>query len=277
MRIAPDLPDRHDIERLARWVFRHPLIREHYALGGGAWLTLRHPQAARVSRDVDVFSTREEVSSYAALMEIVRSCERQKIRHRIARRGEHFCEIFIEYPTTREIKIEIGKIWRPIQLFYDSNLRCPILSPADLVREKLQCVVDRREPTDLFDLTCLHELYPAEFRSALEGLAEHQEAGELLAAIHRLLETTEGEGTKESLTAAQRRWLERRAPALITWITAACRRDPISRSRLGPQLAVRTARRNAKMAGQRVSSSVRGRRGRERAWRSPRRTRRPSR
>jgi predicted nucleotidyltransferase component of viral defense system len=223
MKDAPELPDRRDIQKLARWVFRHPLIRKHYALGGGAWLTLRHPRAARVSRDVDVFSAREEVSSHAAMREIVRSCERGTIRHRIARRGEHFCQIFVCYPTAREIKIEIGKIWRPIQLLYDQELRCPVLSPADLVREKLQCVVDRREPTDLFDLACLHELYPAEFRSALEGLAANQEAGELLAAIHRLLETTAGDGSKEALSAAQRRWLERHAPAVITLITAACR------------------------------------------------------
>lgn len=224
MKDAPELPELHEIQKLARWVFRHPLVRKHYALGGGAWLTLRHPQVARVSRDVDVFSAREEVSSHAAMREIVRSCERGKIRHRIARRGEHFCQIFVCYPTAREIKIEIGKIWHPVQLLYDQELRCPVLAPADLVREKLQCLVDRREPTDLFDLTCLHELYAAEFLSALEALEANQEAGELLAAIHRLLETTEGEGTKEALSAPQRRWLESRAPAVITLITAACRR-----------------------------------------------------
>ncbi|MFZ4694473.1 MAG: nucleotidyl transferase AbiEii/AbiGii toxin family protein [Verrucomicrobiia bacterium] len=224
MRAAPDLPDRRDIQRLARWVFRHPLIRKHYALGGGAWLTLRHPRVARVSRDVDVFSAREEVSSYAAMKEIVRSCEREKIRHRIVRRGEHFCQLFVRYPAAREIKIEIGKIWRPVQLLYDEDLRCPILAPADLVREKLQCIVDRREPTDLFDLACLHDLYPVEFQSALEALAENQEAGELLAPIHRLFEVTVGDGTKETLTAAQRLWLEQHVPKVITLITAACRR-----------------------------------------------------
>ncbi|NQU10238.1 nucleotidyl transferase AbiEii/AbiGii toxin family protein [bacterium] len=220
---APELPSHTEIQQLARWVFRHPLIRDHYALGGGAWLTLRHPRTTRVSRDVDVFSPREDVSSHAAMMEIVRSCKREKIRYRIARRGEHFCQIFVCHPTPRELKIEIGKIWRPVQLLYDPELRCPVLAPADLVREKLQCIVDRREPTDLFDLTCLHELYPTEFRAALETLTATQEAGELLASIHRLLETTDGAGTKEALTAAQRAWLGQHVGAVIKSITAACR------------------------------------------------------
>jgi predicted nucleotidyltransferase component of viral defense system len=221
MPAAPDLPGREELRQLAVWVFQHPLVRAHYALGGGAWLTLRHPQSARVSRDVDVFSAREDVSSHDALQQIVQSCEREQIRYRIARRGQHFCQIFVCYPTATEIKVEIGKIWRPVQLLHDSELGCPVLSAADLVQEKLQCLVDRLEPTDLFDLVCLYELYPAEWRSALAALAAHQETGELLAGINRCLETTEGSGTKESLTPAQRRWLEDRVAPLIREITAA--------------------------------------------------------
>lgn len=214
-----NLPASRDILALARWILRCPMIRSHYALAGGTWLTLRLPKVARLSRDVDVLSSREEVSSYKAMMEIVGACEKEKISYRSTRRGKHFCQIFICYPTRDEIKVDIGKIWHPVTIAIDPELGCPVLSSYDMIREKLQCIVDRIEPTDLYDLCCLYDAHPSEFRNALAELAQSGEIDELLIRIQRCLEVTEGLGTKETLGQQQQHWMEQVTPRLIKEIT----------------------------------------------------------
>lgn len=201
-------PTKSDILKLAAWAMRHPILREHYAIGGGAWLTLRLPKS-RSSMDEDTFSTKEDISSYRAMMELVQTCKRDGIHYRILRRGEHYCQMVVHYPDPEhEIKVDIGKIWRPIKLVVDKKLDCLVLSPADMVCEKLRCVTDRIEPTDVYDLCRLHETYRTEFRSALKSLRSTQEAGELLIRIQRCFEVTEGTGTKERLTDSERTWME---------------------------------------------------------------------
>ncbi|MBI1976565.1 MAG: nucleotidyl transferase AbiEii/AbiGii toxin family protein [Candidatus Omnitrophica bacterium] len=201
-------PTPADVLRLARWILQCPLIRGHYALAGGTWLTLRLPKIARPSKDVDFLSPREEISSYQAMTEIMDLCKKEKVSYRITRRGEHFCQIFVSYPGAIETKVDIGKVWHPVTLIYDPELRCPILSSEDMVLEKLHCVIDRIEPTDLYDLCRLHQAYPSEFKMALSRLAETEEISELLIRIQRCLEATDGEGTKETLTKEERQWLE---------------------------------------------------------------------
>ncbi|MDP3980482.1 MAG: nucleotidyl transferase AbiEii/AbiGii toxin family protein [Chlamydiota bacterium] len=210
---------KEDILLLAKWVLECPMIREHYALGGGAWLTLRLPKMARISRDVDVFSSKEEISSYKAMMEIVALCKKGKIPYRITRRGQHFCQLFVSYPKKSEIKIDIGKIWHPIKLIVDPDLHCPILSPTDMILEKLQCIVDRIEPTDLYDLCRLHEAYPNEFEKSLKRLSKTEEVSELLIRIQRCLEATDGVGTKESLNLKEKKWMESYISKIIHKIT----------------------------------------------------------
>lgn len=215
------IPNREDIRKLSIWVMRHPLLRDHYALGGGAWLTLRLPRS-RISIDVDTFSSREDVSSYRAMMEIVETCKMERVSYRIIRRGEHFCQIVVGYPRPDlDIKVDIGKIWRTLKLDMDARLGCRVLSAEDMVTEKLQCIVDRIEPTDVYDLCRLHETYRPQFRKALKSLKERGEAGELLIRIQRCFEATDGEGTKERLTAAERAWLESYVAKMVKEVTRA--------------------------------------------------------
>ena len=205
-----------DVLELARWVLGHPLIRENYALGGGTWLMLRHPRKARLSTDVDVFSAREEVSSFKAMSELVESCKRDKIAYDIIRRGEHFCQMFIEYPNKgKPTKVDIGKIWHPVRIEYDEQLNCSVISPNDMAMEKLRCIVDRIEPTDLYDLSLLRDEYPSEFRNACMHLKTTAELEALIAAINRRLETLGEQGTKLGLDVAQKEWLLQKIPSMI--------------------------------------------------------------
>lgn len=209
-----------DVLELARWVLGHPLIRENYALGGGSWLMLRHPQKARISTDVDVFSAKEDVSSYKAMSELVESCKREGIGYEIIRRGEHFCQMFIEYPHKgKPIKVDIGKIWHPVRIEYDAKLNCPVISPGDMAMEKIHCVVNRIEPTDLYDLCVLRDEYPSEFRNACLHLKTTDELEAFLAAINQRLEMPGEPGTKLGLDVAQNDWLLQMAPAMIQDIT----------------------------------------------------------
>ncbi|OGH60488.1 MAG: hypothetical protein A3G34_16315 [Candidatus Lindowbacteria bacterium RIFCSPLOWO2_12_FULL_62_27] len=199
---------REDVLALAQWVMAHPLIRENFALGGGTWLTLRNPRQARTSTDIDVFSPKEEVSSYRAMRELVQTCEKDKIGHRVERRGEHFCQIYVEYPTAgKPIKVDIGKIWRPLSVLIDPDLQLPVLSPEDMAVEKMRCIVNRIEPTDIHDLCVLHECYPEAFRVACEDLKRTLETHELVAAINRRLEVINVEGTKLALTDQELQWM----------------------------------------------------------------------
>lgn len=215
-----DAPFAADVLKLARWVLGHKLIQDNYALGGGSWLTLRHPQKARVSTDVDIFSGKESVSSYRAMMELVKTCDKKKIPYTITRRGEHFCQIFIGYPVKRKpVKVDIGKIWRPVRLLDDKKLGCRMISPRDIIIEKLHCIVDRIEPTDVYDLCVLQDEYPKEFRSGCADLARTAEQSELLAIIHRRLADVGGEGTKLKMHADQIRWMEQKIADVIREIT----------------------------------------------------------
>lgn len=217
------IPTRKEIHKLAVWVMRHPILRDHYALGGGAWLTLRMPRS-RVSIDMDAFSFREDISSYRAMMEIIETCKKERVPYRVGRRGEHFCQIVVGYPKPdRDIKVDIGKIWRPLKLETDAKLGCNVLSAEDMAAEKLQCVVDRIEPTDVYDLCRLHETYPAEFRRALKSMSRRGEAGELLVRIQRCFETTEGTGTKERLTAAEQSWMESYVSQMVKDVSKHCK------------------------------------------------------
>ncbi len=216
----PNLPSKEDILALAAWILACPLIKENYALAGGTWLTLRLPKVSRLSRDVDVLSSREDISSYKAMLEVVSKCKKEKISCRITRRGEHFCQIFVSYPKRKEIKVDIGKIWHPTTLLYDLQLRCPILCEKDMVLEKLSCIVDRIEPTDLYDLCLLHQTYPGEFKLALEYLAKSLEVKELIVQLQRCLQLTSGRGTKEVLTRKESQWMETYIPKLIHDITS---------------------------------------------------------
>ena len=225
MRNKRSFPSRADIRKLAVWVMRHPILRDNYALGGGAWLTLRLPRA-RLSIDVDTFSSHEDVSSHRAMMEIVESCKKMRIPYRIVRRGEHFCQIVVGYPSSeRGIKVDIGKIWRPVKLETDGKLGCKVLSAEDMATEKLQCLVDRIEPTDVYDLCRLHETYPAQFRRALDFLRRQGEAGELLVRIQRCFEATDGAGTKERLTSTEHAWMESYIPGMIKDVSASAREE----------------------------------------------------
>ena len=225
MRDDRNLPSRADIRKLAVWVMRHPILRDHYAIGGGAWLTLRLPRS-RLSVDVDTFSSNENVSSYRAMMEIVQTCQKNRFPYRIIRRGEHFCQIVVGYPLPeRGIKVDIGKIWRPVKLETDRRIGCKVLSAGDMAAEKLKCVVDRIEPTDVYDLCRLHETYPAEFRKALDSLRAQGETGELLVRIQRCFEVTDGVGTKERLTAAERLWMESYVPKMVKDISVRARKE----------------------------------------------------
>lgn len=225
MRNERTVPSREEIRKLAVWVMRHPILKDNYALGGGAWLTLRLPKS-RVSVDVDTFSSREDVSSYRAMMEIVETCKKKDVPYRIVRRGEHFCQIVVGYPSPdRSIKVDIGKIWRPMKLETDEKLGCKVLSAEDMATEKLQCIVDRIEPTDVYDLCRLHETYPAQFRKALESLKNHGEAGELLVRIQRCFEATDGTGTKERLTAAERSWMASYVAKMVKDVSTFARKE----------------------------------------------------
>ncbi|MBI1871600.1 MAG: nucleotidyl transferase AbiEii/AbiGii toxin family protein [Chlamydiae bacterium] len=205
---------REDILLLAQWVLKVPLIRKNYALSGGTWLTLRLPQYSRYSKDVDVLSSNEGISSHKAMLEVVKQCKREKVRYEITRRGEHFCQLYIHYPKF-ETKVDIGKIWRPVTLLYDPQFHCPILSEKDMILEKLHCIVDRIEPTDIYDLYLLHTSYPSEFRKALENLSESLEVSQLLIQMNRCLELTEGIGTKEVLSKKETLWMNSHLPKLI--------------------------------------------------------------
>lgn len=223
--VPPNLPSKEDVLTLAHWVLECPIIKKNYALAGGAWLTLRLPKESRLSKDVDVLSSKEEISSYKAMSEIVKKCKREKISYEITRRGEHFCQIFVAYPKGLAIKVDIGKIWRPVTLLYDPHLRCPILSELDMVLEKLHCIVDRIEPTDLYDLCLLHKSYPREFKKVLEDLSQGLEASELIVQIQRCLELTQGAGTKETLTKKEHLWMESYIKKAIRDITLAVRSE----------------------------------------------------
>ena len=222
---SPSLPSKEDILALAQWVLECPLIKEYYALAGGAWLTLRLPKESRLSKDVDVLSPKEDISSFKATLQIVEKCKKERIKYQITRRGEHFCQIFVRYPGNQDIKVDIGKIWRPITLLYDPTLRCPILSSHDMVLEKLHCMVDRIEPTDLYDLCILHKSYPEEFRRALQELAKSMEAKELIIQIEKCLEATAGLGTKELLDDQKRSWMESYVAKLIKDVTSMARNE----------------------------------------------------
>ncbi|MBI1882670.1 MAG: nucleotidyl transferase AbiEii/AbiGii toxin family protein [Chlamydiae bacterium] len=220
MKKMPEEPSRQDILSLAKWILKCPLIRKNYALSGGTWLTLRLPQHARNSKDVDILSPKEEISSYKAMLELVKQCNLEKVKYRITRRGEHFCQLYIRYPKL-ETKVDIGKIWRPVTLLYEPELRCPILSEKDMILEKLYCVVDRIEPTDIYDLCLLHASYPSEFRKALENLSESLEVRELLIQMNGCFEMTKGIGTKEVLSQKQTSWMNLYLPQVIKDVSIA--------------------------------------------------------
>jgi predicted nucleotidyltransferase component of viral defense system len=94
-----------------------------------------------------------------------------------------------------------------------------------MVLEKLHCMVDRIEPTDLYDLCLLHKSYPDEFRKALQELAKSMEAKELIIQIEKCLEATAGLGTKESLDDQQRSWMESYVVRVIKDITFVARHE----------------------------------------------------
>lgn len=110
-------------------------------------------------------------------------------------------------------------------MLYEPKLRCPILSELDMVLEKLHCIVDRIEPTDLYDLCLLHKTYPTEFKKALENLSQGLEASELIVQTQRCLELTAGVGTKETLTKKERLWMESYIKKVMRDITLAVRSE----------------------------------------------------
>ncbi|OGH60494.1 MAG: hypothetical protein A3G34_16345 [Candidatus Lindowbacteria bacterium RIFCSPLOWO2_12_FULL_62_27] len=131
------------------------------------------------------------------------------------------CRKFVNASKTRLQKIARQAMMD--ELYGVARIQRP--SPLEMVSEKLQCVVDRIEPTDLYDLCVLHEQFPDEFDKALARLIASMEANALLVYINRCLETEEGPAGKVRLTRAHRRWMETAVPKLVRAVTKAGREE----------------------------------------------------